>query len=95
MKLTEEEIQKLAHLSRLHLSPEEAARYATDLTEILSYVGLLSELNTEGVAETAQVTGLANVSMPDKIEPLTPPEELLKLSPLPLKKGQIRINRMM
>ncbi len=58
----------IAKLSRLELTPEEEEKYAGQLSSILDYVNQLSEVETEGVEPTANVTGLANVTREDKIE---------------------------
>ena len=43
-------------------------KYSEQLSGILSYVEQLSEVNTDGVEPTAQVTGLENVFREDKNE---------------------------
>lgn len=96
MKLSPEEVRKIAHLARLHLTPEEEESYAVQLTDILTYMEQLKGLNTEGVAETSQVTGLTNVTRKDTVDSnLASPDELLDCSPLPKRDHQIRIKRMM
>lgn len=96
MKLTKEQVEKLAHLARLKLTPEETLKFAGELTDILAYVEMLSECDTSGASETCQVTGLANVSREDEIDmSLCEAAELLECSPLPKQENQIRINRMM
>ena len=96
MKLTKEQVEKLAQLCRLKLTPEEVEKFSGELTDILDYVEMLGELDTEGVEETSQVTGLANVTREDEIDmELCEPGELLETSPLPKESNQIKINRMM
>jgi len=96
MKLTREQVEKIAHLARLKLTPEEVERLANQLTDILAAVEILNELDTQGVPETSQVTGLSNVSREDVVDmSQCAPEELLACSPLPVMDDQIRINRMM
>lgn len=94
MKLTKEEIEKLAHLARLKLTPEEVTRFSNELTGILDYVQILGEVDTTGVVETAQVTGLKNISREDEIDmTLCKPDELLEASQLPKANHQIRVKR--
>lgn len=96
MKLTRDDVLKIAKLARLHLTEEEIERYANELTNILSYVDILSEVNTDGIPETAQVTGLSNVTRRDEVkQELCTPKDLLDCSPLPIVDDQIRINRIM
>ncbi len=95
MKLTQDQVRHLAHLARLHLTDEEVNRFANELTDILTYVDMLQELDAEGVPETSQVTGLSNVTRPDMIDStLAKQDELLACSPLPKKDHQIRIQRL-
>lgn len=96
MKLTQDDIRKLAHLARLKLTEEEVERLAGQLTDVLDYVDVLAELDTDDVVETSQVTGLSNVSRPDVVDrSLCDPAELLETSALPKQDGQIRIKRML
>lgn len=96
MKLTQDDVRKLAQLARLNLSDEEVERFAGQLTDILDYVDMLKELDTEGVAETSQVTGLSNVARADEVDgSLCTGEELIDCTPLDQMDGQIRIKRMM
>lgn len=103
MKLTKEELEKIARLARLKLSEEEMERYAGQLTDILNYVDVLKELDTTGVPETSQVTGLTNVTRKDEAREQgnlgsaqgATPDELLDCSPLEKTDHQIRIKRIM
>ena len=63
--ITKAEVEKIAHLARLDLTPLEIERYAKDLSAILSHVETLEELSVDNVAITAQVTGLVNVLRDD------------------------------
>lgn len=81
-QLTKEEVLKLAKLARLRLSDEEVEKYTYELGEILTYVELLSAVDTDGLQPTNQVTGLQNVYRPDTIqEYAAKPEELLSATP--------------
>ncbi len=65
MKLDISDIEHIADLARLHLSEEEKARYAEQLSAVLGYVEMLNEVDTTGVEETCQVTGLEDVFRED------------------------------
>ena len=96
MKLTKEQVEKIAQLARLQLTEEEMERYAGQLTDILNYVDMLKELDTTGVPETSQVTGLTNVTRTDEARGvLATADELLDCSPLEKTDHQIRIKRIM
>lgn len=64
-KLNTEEVEHIAKLSRLALTPEDAEKYCEQLSSVLEYVGKLNEVNTEGVEPTANITGLKNVFRED------------------------------
>ena len=55
MKISREEVLRVAELAHLELSPEEIDTYRGQLDEILSYVDKLKELNVENVEPMAQV----------------------------------------
>jgi aspartyl-tRNA(Asn)/glutamyl-tRNA(Gln) amidotransferase subunit C len=93
-QLTKEEVLKLARLARLRLTDAEVEKYTKELGEILTYVELLSAVDTEGLKPTNQVTGLHNVYRSDEvIEYTAKPEELLKATPKN-KDGYIQVKRM-
>lgn len=62
MRITPEEVLRIARLANLRLSEEDTARYARDLEEILAYVDQLNELDTSGVEPMAQVLHEANAT---------------------------------
>ncbi len=66
MLLTKEEVKKLGQLARIELSEAEIERFQKDLTAVLEYAGELSKVDTEGVEEISQVTGLTNVLRDDR-----------------------------
>ena len=55
MKITEEQVRYVAGLANLNLSPDEIARMAHDLDEILTHIDKLNQVDTEGVDPMAQV----------------------------------------
>jgi len=57
-RVTVEEVQRVAELAHLELTPEETPRILNDLNAILDYVAELNELDTSGVAPLAQVSEL-------------------------------------
>ena len=76
------DVQHLAQLSSLQLEPEEAESLRVDLERILSYIEELSELDTDGVEPTYQVTDLQNVWRNDTVDTYgVSREQLLALAP--------------
>ncbi len=67
MKITEEEVRKIAVLARLALSDDETKRLAGEMDSILSYVEKLSELDTDGIAPTAHAVEIVNAFREDAV----------------------------
>ncbi|MEQ1887150.1 MAG: Asp-tRNA(Asn)/Glu-tRNA(Gln) amidotransferase subunit GatC [Bryobacteraceae bacterium] len=55
MRITEDEVRRVAELANLALSEPEIARMAKDLDGILGHIDKLNELDTTGVEPMAQV----------------------------------------
>jgi aspartyl-tRNA(Asn)/glutamyl-tRNA(Gln) amidotransferase subunit C len=55
LKLTEQEVRRVADLANLALSDEEIGRLTHDLDSILTHIDKLNELDTSGVEPMAQV----------------------------------------
>lgn len=81
-QISREDVLHLAQLSSLKLTDDEIVGLQTDISNILGYVELLGQLNTEGVEPTYQVTGLSNVWRDDSvIDYGLSREDLLRLAP--------------
>jgi aspartyl-tRNA(Asn)/glutamyl-tRNA(Gln) amidotransferase subunit C len=55
LKISREDVEKVAELANLDLSEAELEMYRTQLDEILEYIGKLNELDTTDVEPMAQV----------------------------------------
>lgn len=64
--LTREEILHIAELARIELEVEEVEKFQKNLSTVLEYVAELQTVNTEGVEEVSQVTGLINIQREDR-----------------------------
>lgn len=64
-KLTEEEISYLGRLANLDLSPKEIRRYQQQLSDTLSYIKNLDELDTKKIKPTYQAGLNINVYFQD------------------------------
>jgi len=80
-KLSKKEVQNIAKLARLELTDKEVKTYAEQLSAILDYIGTLSEVDTENVEITSQVTGLSNVMREDEVDACDNPQELVAMAP--------------
>ena len=55
MRITEEEVRRVAELAALALRDDEVERMANDLDSILGHIDKLNELDTTGIEPMAQV----------------------------------------
>lgn len=89
MKLTPKEVQHVADLARLELNDVEKKRYAKELSVIFDYVEMLNEVDTDGIEETCQVTGLEDVVREDYVVETTPEERKALIEQFPEKMGNL------
>jgi aspartyl-tRNA(Asn)/glutamyl-tRNA(Gln) amidotransferase subunit C len=61
-KVTVKEVERVAELAHLELTPDESGRMLQDLNAILEYVTELNELDTAGVEPLAQVSELESAT---------------------------------
>jgi aspartyl-tRNA(Asn)/glutamyl-tRNA(Gln) amidotransferase subunit C len=76
-----EQVQKVAHLARLELTPEEETKFTTQLNGILDYFEQLSELDTANVAPTTRAIDMSNVTRPDRLELYANRNQILASAP--------------
>lgn len=62
------DVKKVARLANLPLTGKEEKQYGQQLDQVLDYVNQLQQVDTAGLSETSHVTGLTNVTRPDRIE---------------------------
>lgn len=76
-KLSEKDVEHVAKLARLPLTPKEKSVFLKQLSEVVSFVSELSEVDTSKVVGTSQTTGLRNVVKLDQAEKSLTLEEAL------------------
>ena len=81
MKVDKETLEKVAHLARLSIKPEEKDQLLKDMGEILNWVEKLGEVDTEGVEPLTHMTQEVNVLRADKAEKSIERAEALKNAP--------------
>ena len=69
MKITAEEVARVAALARLRLSPEQSETLTGQLNDILSAMDKLAQLDTEGVPPTYHALDLTGAMRPDQARP--------------------------
>jgi len=67
-KLSKKDVEHIARLAKLNLTPQEILKYQKQLSEVVSYVSELSEIDTSDIEPTSQTTGLTNVVRNDEVK---------------------------
>ena len=81
MRLSPQEVEHIALLSRLELSEAEKERAATELSQIIGYFEKMAELDTENVEPTMHALPTQNVLRPDVVRPGLSREQALQNAP--------------
>ena len=82
MKVTKEDLDNVAVLSRLSIAEEDTERYLGNLDKILTYMDNLSELDTENVKPTTYALPMQNVFRKDEVKESLDREAALANAPL-------------
>jgi aspartyl-tRNA(Asn)/glutamyl-tRNA(Gln) amidotransferase subunit C len=69
MKLTAAEVEHVARLARLELSPNETNLFVGQMDAILGYVDKLSGLNTDSIQPTSHAVPVENAFRLDQAQP--------------------------
>ncbi len=81
MRISKDEVEKVARLARLEITEAEKDAFSEQLSSILTYMGQLDAWDTEGVEPTATVLEQANVFRDDVVRPSLPVEQALANAP--------------
>jgi aspartyl-tRNA(Asn)/glutamyl-tRNA(Gln) amidotransferase subunit C len=68
MKIDEQTVDKIAHLARLGISPEEKTEMVDTLSRILDWMEQLNEVDTTGVEPLIHISPAVNVFREDRAE---------------------------
>ena len=85
-------IDRLAKLARIALTPEEKSRLASDLETILKYFQELENVDIEGVTPSAHAFPIFNVLREDQPGPLLDSDDFAKIAPA-FRDGQVLVPR--
>jgi aspartyl-tRNA(Asn)/glutamyl-tRNA(Gln) amidotransferase subunit C len=75
------DIEHVARLARLDLTPQERERLRAQLPAILEHAAKVGEVATEDVPPTAYAIPRSNVLRPDELTPSLPVEDVLANAP--------------
>jgi aspartyl-tRNA(Asn)/glutamyl-tRNA(Gln) amidotransferase subunit C len=74
-------VETVAHLARIDLSPDEVQKLGAQLENIVHYIEKLKEVDVSQVEPTAHAFPLINVTRPDEVRPSLSNEEALRNAP--------------
>jgi aspartyl-tRNA(Asn)/glutamyl-tRNA(Gln) amidotransferase subunit C len=84
-KVTTDDVERVAELAHLKLTPEETTGMQRDLNAILDYIAELNELDTKDAVPLAQISELADAGpsapRPDAAVPSLPRELVMQEAP--------------
>ncbi len=75
------DVRNTAKLARLELSEAETSRFQTQLSQVLSYVEKLKEVDVTGIAPTAHTSEVQNVFRADEPRDWFSAQEALSNAP--------------
>lgn len=81
MKLTLDQVKKVAKLANLPLVQQEEEKYSEQLSKILDYIDQLNQIDTSNIEPTFNVTGLSNVMREDESQVCLSQKEALSNAP--------------
>ncbi|MEK6591161.1 MAG: Asp-tRNA(Asn)/Glu-tRNA(Gln) amidotransferase subunit GatC [Nitrospinota bacterium] len=81
MKLSIEEVEHVAELARLELTDSEKDRFAEQLSNILTHIDKLNQLDTDAIEPTSHVLPMKNIFRDDEIQRLFPEGDPLRNAP--------------
>lgn len=74
-------VEYVAKLARLELTPEEKQKFGDQLGHILEHIEKLKQLDVSNVEPTAHAVPLVNVTRADETRPSLPHEDALQNAP--------------
>ena len=77
VKVDEKLVKEIAFLARLDLSEEEIEMFVSQFKDILEYVSILNEVDTENISPAYLSSGNKSVMRDDEIKAPVPTQEFL------------------
>ena len=74
-------IERTAELASLYVSEEDKAKYAEQLSQIISYVEKINKLDTSDVEPAEHIAGLKNVFRSDTVIPSIDTDAIRAIAP--------------
>ena len=81
MKITKNDVEYVAKLSRLYISEEQKEKLTQDMTAIIGFADKLSQIDTSDTQPQAHAITVENVFRDDEIKPSYKRDDILKNAP--------------
>ena len=81
MQITPDLIKYLEKLARITLSEDEEKKVGNELQDILTYIDMINELDTDGVEAMSHCFPVTNVMREDEVAPSMSPDEIVANAP--------------
>ena len=81
LRIKKEEVEHIAHLSRLDLEDTEIETFTYQLNQILEAFQKLNEVETENIPSTSHVVQMQNVFREDELKDSSSIDRVLKNAP--------------
>jgi aspartyl-tRNA(Asn)/glutamyl-tRNA(Gln) amidotransferase subunit C len=81
IQVDEKLVKEIASLARLDLTEEETEMFVSQFKDILDYVSILNEVDTENVAPAYLSSANKSVTREDEIQESVPTQEFLSNAP--------------
>ncbi len=81
MSIDSSQVSHIARLARLSISDEELELFGSQLSDILTHIKKLEQLDTSGVEPTSHALLLENVDRPDEVRESLAVDEVLANAP--------------
>lgn len=81
MKIDQATLNKIAHLARLEFNEKDSEKMMQDMSNIISFVEKLKEVNTEGVEPLTTMSHELNAVREDEVNPHLDHTQALRNAP--------------
>ena len=82
MKISKDEVEKIAHLARLEMDEAKKGKTAEQLSNILQYIDKLKDVDVKGVKPSSGAAFMNNVLRADQLKTSPGPGVTLSNAPL-------------
>jgi len=81
MPLSTQQVEHIARLAKLNLTPEETEKFTVELSVVLDYIDQLGTVGIEGMAQADRIDKCDSRLRDDSVRPSLPAEAVLHQAP--------------